>query len=549
MPFIWNDERAEFSDLSAEFDRNEFVVVRKLFIQFKKDAKVRQINVFSVEVHRADLYGLFSQHITESWIQQKFQSYGQIEHIEVFAGENSATWAYITFFEDEHAYAAFTDVSSNKPFEIEKILPADSWCQPATTEPAAENKDNTVPETESMKQLQDEISKLNLNAHDHDDASELLRRILASTNDQWKTSMVRKNERLARNFTFVVVVSEYAPNIPLAKARSILRTIGPYVCDLCVNFRDNKWPANIERFFYKMCQYVGVNLKTLRLINVPNNEDWLKQLKPLLARIETLHVAICNYDFDFDIDFQSYCPNLKTLKIRMNLKGELLTKPWPKLESLSIRDNQYMEERLVLEFMKNNPQLKYFKVAANDCDNFLPQISEHLHNVEKLCLYQAYPNISTGNLTHLAELKHLKKLKLMYLEEEEFDGIVDCLPKFKQLQELKLHVFYDGLDTVDADDLFQPNLDAIVNLAQELHELDGFHLRYCQIHNDMLYDFIRNARNLKQIRIYRCGLEISDEVLEHIESIRKSVNPTKLLFYADKVSSELNREVRIFTSN
>lgn len=41
MPFIWNDERSEYLDDSVEFDRNEFVVVRKLFIQFKEDAKVR----------------------------------------------------------------------------------------------------------------------------------------------------------------------------------------------------------------------------------------------------------------------------------------------------------------------------------------------------------------------------------------------------------------------------------------------------------------------------------------------------------------------------
>lgn len=398
-----------------------------------------------------------------------------------------------------------------------------------------------------MKQLEDEILKLNINSQEHDKSrdSELLRRILASTNASWKKSMLQQNERLAHQFTFVFVDSSDAPNIPLAEARSILRSIGPYVRDLCVNFRDNKWPKDIGRFFYKMCQYVGENLKTLRLIYVPNDEDWLRQLKPLLLRIETLHVAICNYDFDFDIDFQSYCPNLTTLKIRMNLKGEWLTKPWPKLERLSIRDNQYMEERLVLEFMKNNPQLKYFEVAANDCDNFLPQISEHLHNVEKLCLYQAYPYMSAENLTHLAELKQLKKLKLMYLEDEDFDRIVACLLKFKQLQELKLHVFYDGSDTVNAEDLFQPNMDAIVNLSQELHELECFHIRYCQIHAAMLYDFIRNARNLKQIRIYRCGVEISDEMLENIESIRQSINPTKLFFYADKISAELNNEVRV----
>lgn len=44
MPFIWNDEEANFVDDTADFDRNEFVVVRKLFVQFKGDAEVRQIS-------------------------------------------------------------------------------------------------------------------------------------------------------------------------------------------------------------------------------------------------------------------------------------------------------------------------------------------------------------------------------------------------------------------------------------------------------------------------------------------------------------------------
>lgn len=426
-------------------------------------------------------------------------------------------------------------------------MPADTWHQPVSLEPIEQT--TACSETEAMKQLEDDILKLNLDGRDNCEIpSNLLRRISASTSTL-KETMKHQIERFAKKFTFILH-STYEPIIPLAEARSILRAIGPYVVDICVNLTTERWPRNIDRFYYKMCQYVGPNLKTLRMINVPNDEDWIQQLKPLLSRIESLYVTMCNYDFDFDIDFQSYCPNVKTLKIRMNMKGELLTKPWPKLEKLSIRDNQYMEERLVLEFMKNNPQLKYFKVAANDCENLLQQIPEHLPNLEKLCLYQAYPNISAENLSYLAEMKNLKKLKLMYLEEDEFDGIVACLPKFKQLQELKLHIFYDGLDTVEADELFQPNLDAIINLSQELHDLNCFHIRYCQINSDMLYNFIRNARNLQQIRVYRCGLEITDTILDSIESIRQSIpqsiiNPEKLLIYADKISSEFNKEVRL----
>lgn len=53
MPFIWNDKRADYAEPLGEFDRNEFVVVRKLFIQFQDDAKVRQNHIIFVVLHRA----------------------------------------------------------------------------------------------------------------------------------------------------------------------------------------------------------------------------------------------------------------------------------------------------------------------------------------------------------------------------------------------------------------------------------------------------------------------------------------------------------------
>lgn len=140
-------------------------------------------------------------------------------------------------------------------------------------------------------------------------------------------------------------------------------------------------------------------------------------------------------------------------------------------------------------------------------------------------------------------MKHLKKLKLMYMEPDQFNGILNCLPKFKQLQELKLHIFYDGIDSADLDDIYCPNLESIIALAQELMQLECFHIRYCQIDTETLYNFVRNAKMLKYIGIYRCGLEITDLILENIDKIRQAVSPTLMVLYADKIYPELNKEV------
>lgn len=224
--------------------------------------------------------------------------------------------------------------------------------------------------------------------------------VLLSMNSNSESLKDALNNRIlpsAKTFTFDL--TDVDNMITLGEARTILRSIGPYVCDLGVHFWMDKYPKYLNRFFKKMSQYIGHNLTTIRLKSFPTNQDWLQELKPLLCRIACLYLETSNYDFDFDIDFEFYCPNLKTLKISMNLKGEFLSKePMPKLERFSNLHNQYMEERLVLDFMKNNPQLIYLKIEANDSHNLLKQIPIHLMKLEKLCLYQGYPDICADNL-------------------------------------------------------------------------------------------------------------------------------------------------------
>lgn len=48
MPFIWNDEQTKFVENSINFDKSQYVLVRKLFIQFKDHVKVRSVVVFTL---------------------------------------------------------------------------------------------------------------------------------------------------------------------------------------------------------------------------------------------------------------------------------------------------------------------------------------------------------------------------------------------------------------------------------------------------------------------------------------------------------------------
>lgn len=315
--------------------------------------------------------------------------------IEVFHKENDSIWAYVTYSKDDEAYSA---LEASKLDEIDTILPADTWCQPQPssflcTEPI--DNDTVV---DALKQF--EIA--NGAGGSQKDVSDVLRKLISlSTNSNSELLKEALNNRIlpsVKTFDFHLTAANNGTSINLRETRSILRCIGPYISQLGVSFKMDKYPKNIDRFFVKMCQYIGPNLNTIRLKFVPTNQDWLQQLRPLLNRIECLNIQTSNYDFEYDIDFQSYCPNLKTLKLSMNLNGELLSKKQPKLERISILHNQYMQERLVLEFMKNNPQLLYLKIEANDSNNLLKQIPIHLPRLEKLCLYQGYPNICADYL-------------------------------------------------------------------------------------------------------------------------------------------------------
>ncbi|KAG4070141.1 hypothetical protein HA402_013384 [Bradysia odoriphaga] len=433
-----------------------------------------------------------------------------------------------------HIYA-IRDASNLE--EIEVALPADTWTQPtlfSSTEPDAQILVDALHKFESVS---------NSDQSQTDGLPSLRQLIFMSTKSRAPSvkEAVDRILPLVKSFEFQLTDAK-GTAVFLSEVRSILQCIGQHISELGVTFRMDKYPKYTDRYYQKICQYVGPQLKTLSLSGVPSNQGWLIALKPLLCRIECFSLQTSNYDFEYDIDFELYCPNVKTLNIYMNLKGTLLSRKQPKLEKLSMLYNQFMEEALVLEFMKNNPQLVHLKIQANDSNNFLKQIPLHLPKLEHLCLHQGYPNITAENLEHLTVMKQLKSLELMDLDEEDFNGILNCLPKFRQLEALQLHLAYDGPDDIDLEYVFKPNFDLIVTLAQELPQLKRFHLRYCQIVAETLQNFIRYATNLEIFTFNGCGLEITDTILENIATSRQGAGAATMVLYADKIHPELNRE-------
>lgn len=310
--------------------------------------------------------------------------------MEIFE-ERDHTWAYVTYVDNNDVIYA---LHATRLEEIEFIVPADTWVQP---EPLSSSEQDT----EKILAELNEFETAHKSGQSRSDRALSLRELILMAANSTVPSVTEALNRilpLVQTFEFQST-NATGTVIPLTEVRSILRCIGQHITELSLVFRMGKYPKNVERYYQKICQYVGPQLKTLKLNGVPPIQEWLIGLKPILCRVECFCVKLDNYDLDYDIDFELYCPNVKILAISSNLNGTLLSKSkLPKLMKMSMMHNQYMEESLVLDFLKNHSQLVYLTIEAHDCDNLLKQIPMHLPKLQHLCLHQGHPNITGQNL-------------------------------------------------------------------------------------------------------------------------------------------------------
>ncbi|KAJ6641784.1 hypothetical protein Bhyg_06727, partial [Pseudolycoriella hygida] len=467
----------------------------------------------------------------EQWVRTAFKKIDSIESVEIFE-ENGRTWAYLTYEDSGDVYRAIRDAPQLE--EVEVVLPADTWVQKTSFS-------HPVVDCEALVVALNKYEASLSTGQTHDVLS--IKELISMATKTDSLSVKEALDRIlpwVKNFEFTITNNDGVA-VLLSEVRSTLRCIGQHICHLSITFRMSIYPKYINRYWEKICQYAGPQLNSLKLTCIPNNQEWLVTLQPLLNRIQHLDVLMINYDINYDIDFALYCPNLISLKIFMNLNGTLLCKNQPTLQHLTMLHNDFMDH-IFQDFLRNNPQLVYLKISANDCIGLLQKIALHLPALQGLCLHRGYPEIRAEYLDCLTTLKHLRNLELVKLNKCNFDAILSCLPKFKQLEGLELYVFYDDIYNVDVNLIHEPYPDLIITLAQELLHLERFYLRFCKIDSATLCEFVRHAKNLRTLGLYGCGLVITEAELDVIETIRLTFNRPMLVIYADQIHSELNRE-------
>lgn len=471
-----------------------------------------------------DIYKV--EQLTEETLHSRFKKYGPIESIKIFnhCKNSGKKYAYIQYIENKDAYLAFLDLQKKRrklhsePEYI--VIPADTWQQPLDNTTESGDVEINAADFTTMDKLNvdclirifeccDDKSLVCLS-----EVNQLFNRILSQ-------DIFPKHKKLSFNLDRGHEYRERT-DMSLAQMRRYGRCFGPYLTEVQFHFHYNDKPSNLPRMFNKFTQYVGSNLKKIFITQLVLEEKHLNELKPVLSQLEYLKIVAYNEDFEYDIDFRSLCPNLKTLKLLHHMQFVHCAQPWPKLENLSVLNNEYMVIETVCLLMQNNPQLKRLKLTAFSCDTLLQNLGRYLTNLEKLTAYQGFPDISASTLVYLTNLPKLHTLKLMYLDEIVFNGILEFLPKLTGLQKLKLHLFSDGGPEDEPE--FTPNHRLVIALSQELIDLKVFHIAFVQLNEDVVIDFLRYAEKLEELSMHHCNVKLNERFVYNIVDVRKHLN-------------------------
>lgn len=464
---------------------------------------------------------------TTHFIERNFRKFGEIESIEVLSSESGE--AYVTFISDLSAYLALAhnDVQKRRSISLFDMQPADTWIQPSVV--IANTATPMDDEQSSAFFLLNEFCMLEIFKYLDLDTLVNLSMVCKQFN------RLLHQHCFPRHRTYSIPNGESSIPVPLARVRRTLMCIGPHLTELHFKWHDYDHDNRLQRFLDKLGQLVGENIRCVRFHQTLLDESHIPALRPILKRLDTLEMIVYNPDFDLDLDFVTLCPHLRRFKLLENMQLiHASGKPWPTLEYFSTIGNEYMEANAFRSFLTNNPQLQCLKFTAFSPDDRLQVVAQRLKNLRKLTLLASYQNLCASNVGYLSSLQHLTKLSLINLEENDLNGILECLSRFAGLRSIKLFLSYDSHED---ETHYEPDQRKLITLAQELTHLEKFSTRYVKWKDTAVLDFIQNASQLKALHMHWCDLPITNamvgKILKVLQSNRPQPTPTPLQLYVN----------------
>lgn len=339
--------------------------------------------------------------------------------------------------------------------------------------------------------------------------------------------------------TFTCTIRSYACE---ERVCEILNCIGRYLIELKIC-----QTSEIFLFYRFLGRSIGDRIRKLSIVTPHISEASLQAIEPLLWRLEELEFRIANTDLsDDDLDLLSRCPNLRRLHIQWDTSFTRNAGNWPRLEVLSLGDNEYIVDDTFRDFMQNNPQLRKLKIGAFNCDIQLNDIAQHLINLEQLVIFQNYSDLSADSILELARLSHLKRLILRNVEATDFEGIVNNATKLNGLTELQIQAQFDQCSD---DEVFEPKQRIIINIALQMPQLQAFGISFCKLKDETILEFLRFTEHLREIHIHDCDFMLTPDNIKAIINVRSAnrnrIDP--LLVYVDFIDDIIHEVSHLLT--
>lgn len=368
-------------------------------------------------------------------------------------------------------------------------MPADTWHQPVDEDEMP--VDETAP---SLLVLDDDCL---LNILDRCDV-EMLSNVY-DTCERLRSLVQRE----AKSRPLQRIILKISPIASLRKTRQLLRFVGDIVEDLKLEFSYYQKPNNLERYLFKIAQYVNGKIERLTIIHLHFTDNLLDVLKPLFERVKVFKMWSQQYDFDYDIDYRSLLPNAVKFKMLQNMTFVRSTGPWLHLENLSLHQNQHLEGVTVEQLLKHNRQLKTLNICLDDMEQNFRSISSYGTNIEKLTIGNMYPSTNGERVGLFQNLPTLRILKLIDLESELFREVLEAATNLSGLTHLKLHVYAENADEVDV----HLSDEGMKRIANKLIKLSVLYIGNVGVTDRLIIDLVRAMPNLVEL-----GLDLKDDI-------------------------------------
>ncbi|XP_055304271.1 uncharacterized protein LOC129569460 [Sitodiplosis mosellana] len=424
--FIWNDYEWRLIEASDDYDKENFYIVRKLFVQWPKEGNAVVCN---------DL------------IRQHFESYGTVESVHTVNEEsidanaiNAADIheAYVTFVDSEHAYNGF--LANRRDSKAIKVLPADTWRQPGV---------DVVP-FETIKAINDSnpCSKEKFNFYD-------------VMKDFGECGEVVPTVHLRQPMGLKSIIESFRPIKNRISHFKIIFDIEPN--DTHVNCLTDD--ESIKRAVQILCTCIGEQFNELTIWDAKKiSIELLDNMALMLQRLESLTLQT-ESNASVLYALPEYCPNLRSLELlSLSWDGECLdseVKNWPSISELMIAGNVKIASDTETgvkfqRFIELNPQLDQLELDTIVDNGTFTKISEQLPNLMLLeFVRETYDDIELI-LDQLTQMKHLTEVKISILlvEKDGLKAMATCAERFREMEQLKLITLFQNLepDTVQEEE-------------------------------------------------------------------------------------------------